>query len=175
MIIDKELYRHHGFIKSFVFALRMTATNFFRTLFGLDKRLTINYPAEKYFYSDRFRGKPALTVKEHGPLRCNSCMLCVSACPAKCIHITTSAKGGPTEDTTPVAFHIELLRCIFCGICEQICPVDAIRLTGEYEMSGHAEEEWLMDHHQLAYRKSLNDGEGLLSVVDENAPGSIRL
>ena len=113
-----------------------------------------------------------MTVKEDGSLRCNSCMLCVSSCPSKCIHITTSKEKG---DTAPTAFHIELLRCIFCGICEDVCPVDAIRLTEENNMSGHSEQEWMMDHYQLAWRKTLHEGEGILSVVDDNAPGNLRL
>ena len=145
MIIKKELYQQHGLIKGLFLALRISATNIIHTIFGLYKRLTIDYPKEKYFYSDRFRGKPALTTKEDGSLRCNSCMLCVQSCPAKCIHITTEGKGGVHENISPVAFHIELLRCVFCGICVEVCPIDAIRLTGEYEMSGHAEQEWMLD------------------------------
>ena len=173
MIISKEFYSKYGPVRGFFLALKVSAVHFFRLLLRIEKRLTIDYPMEKYFYSDRFRGKPALTIKEDGSLRCNSCLLCVSSCPAQCIHLKmpeSDSEGAPPED-----FHIELLRCTFCGICEQVCPIDAIRLTGEYEMSGHAEQEWSLGRQDLAFRPSLNGGEGILSTVDDNDPGNVRL
>ena len=68
-----------------------------------------------------------------------------------------------------------MLRCVFCGFCEEACPVDAIRLTGEYELSGHAEQEWVADHYELAFRKSLNGGRGIVSTVDDKDRLKLRL
>ena len=74
-----------------------------------------------------------------------------------------------------MSFEIELLRCVFSGFCEEACPVDAIRLSGEYELANHAESEWVADHHELAFRKSLNNGKGIVSTVDDSNRLKLRL
>ena len=175
MIIDKNLYKHHGYLKSVYLGLKITIITLLKNLFGIEKRMTLNYPEEKYFYSDRFKGKHVLTIKMDGSLRCTSCMLCATHCPADCIHIEASNNDDPAVEKSPISFQIELLRCVFCGFCEEACPVDAIRLTGDYEMSGHAEQDWMMDHHHLAFRDDLNDGEGILSTVDDENRMKLRL
>ncbi len=175
MILNKELYRHHGHLKGLFIALRITIKTMIMNLTGMEKRMTINYPEEKYFYSDRFKGRHVLTVKEDGTLRCTSCMLCATYCPADCIHIIASNNDDPSVEKAPVSFEIELLRCVFCGFCEEACPVDAIRLTGEYEMAGHSEQEWVMDQHYLAYRPLLSGGKGIVSTVDDHNRLKLRL
>ncbi len=174
MILKKDLYQEHGYLKGLYLALKITMITMMQNIFW-KKRMTLNYPEEKYFYSDRFKGKHILTVKEDGSLRCTSCMLCSTYCPADCIHIIASNDDDPEVEKAPVSFKIELLRCVFCGFCEEACPVDAIRLGSEYEMSGHAEQEWVMDQHHLAYRKSLNGGKGILSTVDDSNRLKLRL
>jgi len=174
MILKKDLYTEHGYLKGLYLALKITLITMLNNIFA-KKRMTINYPEEKYFYSDRFKGKHVLTVKEDGSLRCTSCMLCATYCPADCIHIIAANDNDPAVEKSPVSFQIELLRCVFCGFCEEACPVDAIRLTNEYEMSGHAEQEWVIDQHHLAYRKSLNGGKGILSTVDDSNRLKLRL
>lgn len=175
MILDKNLYKHHGYLKGIYLALKITMITLIKNIFGIEKRMTLNYPEEKYFYGDRFKGKHVLTIKDDGTLRCTSCMLCATNCPADCIHIVAANNDDPTVEKAPVSFEIELLRCVFCGFCEEACPVDAIRLTGNYEMSGHAEQEWMMDQHHLAFRKDLNDGKGIQSTVDDKNRMKLRL
>lgn len=175
MILNKELYRHHGYLRGLFLALKITFFNLAKNLFGLEKRMTLNYPEEKYFYSDRFKGKHILTVKEDGTLRCTSCMLCATACPADCIHIEASNNDDWRVEKAPVSFRIEILRCVFCGMCEEACPVDAIRLGPEYELANHAESEWILDQHNLAYRTGLNAGKGVLSRVNDENRLSLRL
>jgi NADH-quinone oxidoreductase subunit I len=102
-------------------------------------------------------------------------MLCSTYCPAQCIHIVAADDSDKDVEKAPVSFEIEMLRCVFCGFCEEACPVDAIRLTNEYEMSGHAEQEWVADHHELAFRKSLNGGKGIQSTVDDKDRMKLRL
>jgi NADH-quinone oxidoreductase subunit I len=174
MILKADLYREHGFLKGLYLGLKITMMTMLRNLFKHD-RITLNYPEEKYFYSDRFRGKHVLTVKEDGTLRCTSCMLCATYCPAECIHIVAADDSDKEVEKAPVSFEIEMLRCVFCGFCEEACPVDAIRLTNEYEMSGHAEQEWVADHYELAFRKSLNNGRGIVSTVDDKDRLKLRL
>lgn len=175
MILNKELYKQHGYLKGIYLALKITIVTMVRNIFGLDKRMTLNYPEEKYHYSNRFKGLHVLTIKEDNSLRCTSCMLCATACPARCIHIIASEHHDPRVEKAPAVFEIELLRCVFCGFCEEACPVDAIRLTGEYEMAGFAEKDWLIGIPDLAYRKSLNGGKGILSRVDDKDRLKLRL
>ncbi|MCD8353216.1 MAG: 4Fe-4S binding protein [Clostridiales bacterium] len=49
---------------------------------------------------------------------CIGCKLCYSACPQKCIDIST----------TPVV--IDQSRCLHCGRCSEICPRQAIEKRG---------------------------------------------
>jgi hypothetical protein len=42
-------------------------------------------------------------------------------------------------------------------------------------MSGHAEQEWVADHYELAFRKSLNGGKGVVSTVDDKDRMKLRL
>ena len=63
MILKADLYREHGFLKGLYLGLKITMMTMLRNLFKHD-RMTLNYPEEKYFYSDRFKGKHVLTVKE---------------------------------------------------------------------------------------------------------------
>ncbi len=175
MILDRELYRQHGYLKGIYLALKITMVTMIQNIFGLDKRMTLNYPEEKYQYSDRFKGMHVLTVKENGTLRCTSCMMCSTYCPADCIHITAADHENPEVEKAPVSFEIELLRCVFCGLCEEACPVDAIRLTGEYEMSDYSEKDWLVGINELAFRSELNSGKGVLSRVDDKDRMSLRV
>lgn len=175
MILNRDLYKHHGYLKGLFLGLKITMVTMLNNLLGREKRMTLNYPEEKYFYSSRFKGKHVLTVKDDGTLRCTSCMLCATYCPAQCIHIIAADDSDKEVEKAPVSFEIELLRCVFCGFCEEACPVDAIRLTNEYEMAGHAEQEWVMDQHHLAFRKSLNNGRGIVSTVDDKNRLKLRL
>lgn len=175
MILDSNLYKEHGYLKGISIGLKITFLKMVYFLSGKEKRMTLNYPEEKYFYSDRFKGKHILTTKEDGTLRCTSCMLCSTYCPAQCIHIVAADDSDKSVEKAPVSFEIELLRCVFCGFCEEACPVDAIRLSGEYELAGNAEQEWVMDQYHLAFRNTLNGGKGIQSTVDDKDRLKLRL
>jgi len=175
LILDKKLYQQHGYLKGIYLALKITMMTMIYNIFGIEKRMTLNYPEEKYYYSDRFKGMHILTVKDDGSLRCTSCMLCSTYCPAECIHIIAANHDEPMVEKAPVSFEIELLRCVFCGFCEEACPVDAIRLGPQYEMADMAEKDWLVGIPELAFRPALNNGSGVLSRVDDKDRTKIRL
>jgi NADH-quinone oxidoreductase subunit I len=164
MILHKQLYQRHGLLKGIYLSLKVIVFRSIRSILGLEERMTIDYPDKKYEYGQNLKGLPFLTVKKDGELRCDACMLCVSYCPSKCIHI--EAAPAENETSKPVSFHIEALRCIFCGFCVEACPIDAIRMSGEHELAGHAEENWLFDQSKLAYRPTLNQGKGVLSTIE---------
>jgi NADH-quinone oxidoreductase subunit I len=127
----------------------VTAKHFFRNLFNPKGMPTINYPDQKRAYSPRFRGLQILTVKKNGEIRCTACMLCATACPAECIHITAGEHPDPKVEKYPVEFNIDMLRCVFCGMCEEACPVDAIRMGPNYELASFERSDFIYTKEDL--------------------------
>jgi len=140
--------------------MMITAKHFFRNLLQPGKLPTINYPEQRRNYSSRFRGLHVLTVKESGDVRCTACMLCATACPADCIHITAGEHPNPKTEKFPVEFNIDMLRCVFCGMCEEACPVDAIRMGPGYELANFERNNFIYTKADL-----LRHGNGAVSVV----------
>lgn len=89
---------------------------------------TIEYPDEGRPYAARYRGRHRLTLNENGSIRCTSCFLCATACPARCIYIEAAEHDDPEIEKFPARYEIDTLLCIYCGYCVEACPVDAIRM-----------------------------------------------
>ncbi len=127
------------YIPEIVRGLLVTMSHFWRNLtlhilhtFGFAKETraayTIQYPEERKRYPDVYRGSHRLTLKEDGSVRCTSCFLCATACPANCIHIEAGEHPDPDVEKFPLRYEIDTLRCIYCGMCVEACPCDAIRM-----------------------------------------------
>lgn len=101
-------------------------------LFGAKKDVpasaSIQYPNERRAYPARYRGRHRLTLKQDGALKCTSCFLCATACPARCIYIEAAEHPTPGIEKFPHRYEIDTLLCIYCGYCVEACPVDAIRM-----------------------------------------------
>lgn len=99
---------------------------------GLAKDLkagvAIQYPDERREYPERYRGRHRLTLYDDGAVKCTSCFLCATACPAKCIYIEPAEHDDPEIEKFPHRYEIDTLLCIYCGYCVEACPVDAIRM-----------------------------------------------
>jgi NADH-quinone oxidoreductase subunit I len=88
----------------------------------------IQYPNERRQYPERYRGRHRLTLHNDGSIKCTSCFLCATACPAKCIYIEAAEHDNPQVEKFPARYEIDTLLCIYCGYCVEACPVDAIRM-----------------------------------------------
>ncbi|MBI2027107.1 MAG: NADH-quinone oxidoreductase subunit I [Deltaproteobacteria bacterium] len=103
------------------------------------KKVTLQYPEEKWKTPSGYRGFPRLVPsdKEGRTYRCVSCKLCEAICPSDAIYIepnTTESKSSFLLDMQryPKVFDIHMGRCIVCGLCEEACPVEAITLAEEH-------------------------------------------
>lgn len=104
---------------------------------------TIQYPEEKSFYPERYRGLHRLMQREDGNIRCVACMCCPTVCPANCITIVPAEVDDKGIEKKPAVFEIDELRCVVCGLCVEACPCDAIRMDSgmhakPVEERGHA-------------------------------------
>jgi len=90
--------------------------------------VAIQYPNVRRSYPARYRGRHRLTLYDNGDIKCTSCFLCATACPAKCIYIEASEHEDPNVEKFPKRYEIDTLLCIYCGYCVEACPVDAIRM-----------------------------------------------
>jgi len=101
-------------------------------LLGLAKNVrasaSIQYPNERRDYPSRYRGRHRLTLHQNGDIKCTSCFLCATACPALCIYIEAAEHGDSKVEKFPNRYEIDTLLCIYCGFCVEACPVDAIRM-----------------------------------------------
>jgi NADH-quinone oxidoreductase subunit I len=119
--------------------LSVTNYHFMRNLvlhiahsFGLAKArratATTQYPEQRKVYPEGYRGSHRLTLREDNSVRCTSCFLCATACPAQCIYIEAGEHPDPHVEKYPLRYEIDTLRCIYCGLCVEACPCDAIRM-----------------------------------------------
>lgn len=118
------------------------------------KAVTEQYPEQKPTLPLHYRGVHRLNRDEQGRVKCVACMMCATACPARCITIE-AAEAPKTDplwdgrDKYPASFVLDELKCIYCGMCEEACPCDAIELTHIYDLTGFSREEMLFDKQKL--------------------------
>ncbi|MCD8533475.1 MAG: NADH-quinone oxidoreductase subunit I [Verrucomicrobia bacterium] len=132
--------------------IRITTKHFIDTVTGR-RKVTMQYPEEKWTVPDGYRGAPYLVKDQEGRTKCVSCQLCEFICPPKAIKITppgpsvNSALGG--VEKCPEDFEINMLRCIFCGMCQEVCPEEAIFLMRDYSLTGESREEMIYHKDKL--------------------------
>jgi NADH-quinone oxidoreductase subunit I len=124
-------------VKGMAVTMGHMASNFFmQTLLGKRLPRTVNelYPEEPLNLPPGYRGEHRLMLREDNKIRCTACMLCATACPARCIKIVAAEDPDTNIEKYPSVYTIDLLRCVFCGYCVEACPCDAIRMdTGKFE------------------------------------------
>ena len=128
--------------------VKVTARHFF------SKKVTMQYPEEKWVVPPGYRGAPYLVRDQDGNTKCVSCQLCEFVCPPKAIKITPPGPEGapadrPNAEKMPREFEINMLRCIFCGMCQEVCPEEAIFLRQDYSLSGASRAEMVYNKEKL--------------------------
>ena len=142
MIRKKDLdFWQQIYIPEILKGLRVTLSHIFK------KKLTYNYPDERFSPPAAFRGRPVL-VEEHGVERCVACGLCSRVCPALAIEVQASETEREKE-RYPIKFEINMVRCIFCGFCEEVCPEEAIVMSQNYELVFNNQEEAVFGKEKL--------------------------
>ena len=112
--------------------------------------VTIQYPEEHRGYYKRLRTKHYLARRADNSTRCVACMMCETACPARCIHIVAEEVDDPHVEKRPRSFSINLGRCVFCGYCVEACPEDAIRMdSGDINISAYSREDMISNLESL--------------------------
>jgi NADH-quinone oxidoreductase subunit I len=142
-------------------------------LFGVarDRRaaVTTQYPEERKVYSEGYRGAHRLTLKPDGSVRCTSCFLCATACPAKCINIEAGEHPDPEIEKYPVRYEIDTLQCIYCGMCVEACPCDAIRMDTfvHPRIWGYQREDFIETKAVLMERSRVLQERGRDALMDD--------
>ena len=129
------------FLAELVSGMALTFSYMFR------KKVTIDYPHERYPLSPRFKGELALRRYPNGEERCIACKLCEAVCPALAITIEAEPREDGSRRTT--RYDIDMTKCIYCGLCEEACPVDAIVEGPNFEFATETREELMYDKQKL--------------------------
>jgi NADH-quinone oxidoreductase subunit I len=114
------------------------------------KKVTMQYPEEKWKVPKGYRGLPKLVMGDDGVERCVACKLCEWVCPVQCITIDIGEYPNPDiRERVPKEFTIDLGKCIVCGFCVEACPVDAIVMSEEHEFSRYNRDELIFPKKML--------------------------
>ncbi|MEZ4753862.1 MAG: NADH-quinone oxidoreductase subunit I [Bdellovibrionota bacterium] len=145
---------------------------FFHSLhsLGLSKTVkasaSIQYPNERRNYPTRFRGRHRLTLYPNGDVKCTSCFLCATACPARCIYIEAAEHDDKNVEKFPHRYEIDTLLCIYCGYCVEACPVDAIRMdTGIHPEVYPPDPRMFIEDKEVLMERS--------RVLEDNGPEAL--
>lgn len=131
--------------------LMITWRHLLRNLLHPKQMPTYSYPEEKKEILPSYRAEHRLMLRPDDTVRCTACMLCATACPAKCISIEAEEVNDPNVEKRAKDYTIDLLRCVFCGLCVEACPCDAIRMdTMKVANAGYSREDFLLDIRYLA-------------------------
>ncbi|MCY4588822.1 MAG: NADH-quinone oxidoreductase subunit I [Bryobacterales bacterium] len=110
---------------------------------------TEQYPKERPFVAERYRGAPRLNVHpDTDETLCIACNLCALACPEQLI-VVGAERNKETRRKELTTFTYDVSRCMFCGLCEDACPVDALELTQDFELASYTREGVIWDRQML--------------------------
>src|SRR5256885_1467528 len=90
MIVKREKLNlwERLYLPAILGGLKVTLRHFFK------KKVTIQYPEEKWVVPEGYRGAPYLVRDQEGNTKCVSCQLCEFVCPPKAIKIIPPGPEG---------------------------------------------------------------------------------
>ncbi|CCO25051.1 4Fe-4S binding protein [Maridesulfovibrio hydrothermalis] len=164
MTAIKKIWENVTGLWSLVVGLKVTGKNF------ADKQITLHYPRETVSEAELegFRGPLELVGKPKDPAKakCIACMMCVTACPSKCLTVVKAKAPKPTEaelqamkeaqergekvkkpkaPKEPVKFIYDFSLCSLCGSCVENCPVDSLRYSSNVYFVSTDRKDFTMD------------------------------
>ena len=135
------------YVPAFLGGLKVTLRHFFK------KKVTMQYPEEKWVVPEGYRGAPYLVRNPEGRVKCVACQLCEFICPPRAITIKPEEIPSDSRfakvEKRPREFDIDMIRCIYCGLCEEVCPEQAIFLRKDYAIVGTTRAEMVHDKRKL--------------------------
>ena len=158
MIVNRKAlnFWERLYLPTLINGFKITLRHFFK------KKVTMQYPEEKWVVPDGYRGAPYLVKNQEGRTKCVSCQLCEFVCPPKAIRITPPGPAGSPEagyaEKAPKEFEIDMLRCIFCGFCQEVCPEEAIFLMKDYSLVGTTRQEMIYNKEKLLALGGVHQG-----------------
>lgn len=103
-----------------------------------DKKVTEEYPEQRPFLPDNFKGSFRLKVP-----KCIACGLCVNACPNHVIKVESEKDENNKKKLTGYKMMAE--RCLYCGFCVEACPTKALLWTKDFELAVYFREDVNLD------------------------------
>ncbi len=130
----------------------ITGRHLVKNLANPSRMKTFAWPEVKKPIDEGYRSEHRLMLRDDDTVRCTACMLCATACPAKCIHITAGEGDHPEAEKFATAYTIDMLRCIYCGFCVEACPCDAIRMDTQKPVeANYKREDFIKDIYYLTH------------------------
>lgn len=100
-----------------------------------EKDITIQYPEERPFLQERFRGCLNFDYKN-----CIICGLCVKTCPNNVLSYETAPIEGSKKKRL-LSYTIDLQYCMFCNLCVEACPKSTLFFTHDFELATDQREQ----------------------------------
>lgn len=100
-----------------------------------EKDITIQYPEERPFLQERFRGCLNFDYKN-----CIICGLCIKTCPNNVLSYETSPIEGSKKKRL-LTYTIDLQYCMFCNLCVEACPKKTLFFTHDFELATDQREQ----------------------------------
>ncbi|NLX88522.1 MAG: 4Fe-4S binding protein [Syntrophomonadaceae bacterium] len=102
---------------------------------GVEKPRTIQYPEQRPFLHQRFRG-----CLEFDYRNCIVCGMCIKACPNRVLSFETAPIEGSKKKRL-LSYTIDLQYCLFCNLCVEACPTHTLFFVHNFELSTDRREQ----------------------------------